>query len=313
MTDYQTIPDVHSIARDQLRAFVQRVERIEEEIKTLNDDKSDIYKEAAAVGFDKKTLKKVVARRKVDDSQRQEEDALFEIYWDAVHGTNLVHARVRENIEEFDAETGEILDGAANAKLIATVATGMQTEIGRKALVTALDIMIEREEAEEQVPSSEQSEGNGSRDHQHVHSRQTDGAKHGGQDGEPAGADHAPNPEMDRATEGSFETGSEAAEKGREAIPAGPEGADLNHAGAGESPATLPKKSAEQTGGEHEVATGSAMRAPTSNTGEGAASALPAKPKFVLRPYCRNPGETCGGSGTTHCHSCLKAREEVAA
>jgi hypothetical protein len=48
---------------------------------------------------------------------------------------------------------------------------------------------------------------------------------------------NAANIEMDRATEGSFETGSEAAEKGREAIPAGPEGADLSHAGAGESPA----------------------------------------------------------------------------
>ncbi len=43
---------------------------------------------------------------------------------------------------------------------------------------------------------------------------------------------------MDRATEGSFETGCEAAEKGRKAIPAGPDGVDLNHAGAGESPAT---------------------------------------------------------------------------
>lgn len=42
-----------------------------------------------------------------------------------------------------------------------------------------------------QFPEREQSRGNGSRDHQHVHSRQPDGAKHGGQDGVPAGADHA--------------------------------------------------------------------------------------------------------------------------
>lgn len=58
---------------------------------------------------------------------------------------------------------------------------------------------------------------------------------------------------------------------------------------------------------------GGAERANHDENGEGAARVLPAKPKFVLRPYCRNPGETCGGSGTTHCHSCLKAREEVAA
>lgn len=259
MTDSQTIPDVHGIARDQLRAFVQRVERIEDEIKTLNDDKSDIYKEAAAVGFDKKTLKKVVARRKVDDSQRQEEDALFEMYWDAVHGTNPVHARVRENIEEFDAETGEILDDR-------------RSDAGLNIVTKHEDIRTAPVTAEEQVPSSEQSEGNGSRDHQHVHSRQTDEAKHGGQDGEPAGADHAINPEMDRATEGSFETGSEAAEKGREAIPAGPEGADLSHAGAGESPATA------------------------------------SKPKVSFRPNCQHP-ENCASGTRDHCWSCRRSME----
>ncbi|MBB5040832.1 hypothetical protein [Shinella fusca] len=232
--------------------------------------------------------------------------------------------------EDHDPETGEIYDGEVDAKLIATVVTGMQTEIGRKALVAALDIMIEREEAEEQVPSSEQSEGNGSRDHQHVHSRQTDGAKHGGQDGEPAGADHATNSEMDRATEGSFETGSEAAEKGREAIPAGPEGADLSHAGAGESPATekatvatqgeataqtsdervsLPvddrSDAAANAGGDH--VDGNALRVPTSNTGEGAANtALPAKPKVSFRPNCLQP-EMCRSGTRDHCYSCRKA------
>ena len=127
----------------------------------------------------------------------------------------------------------------------------------------------------------------------------------------------ASHSKMDRATEGSFETGSEAAEKGREAIPAGPEGADLSHAGAGESPATLSEQTAEQAeGGEHEVATGSAPRAgladPTSNTGEGEASAaLPAKSK--LRPHCQRPGNTCGGYGDKHCHACLRAMREYEA
>ncbi|WP_242218028.1 hypothetical protein [Shinella zoogloeoides] len=58
----------------------------------------------------------------------------------------------------------------------------------------------------------------------------------------------------------------------------------------------------------------SAARATTSNTGEGAANtALPAKPKFVLRPHCKNPGETCPGHGTTHCRACIRALEEEAA
>lgn len=91
--------------------------------------------------------------------------------------------------------------GRGEAKLVETIVKGVQTEVGRKALVTALDIMIDSETGEviedqpetATVPSPEKSGGNGSRDHQHVHSRQADGAKHGGQDGVPAGADRATN------------------------------------------------------------------------------------------------------------------------
>lgn len=97
--------DTHGIARDQLRSLVERIERVESEIKDLNDDKSDIYKEAAGFGFDKKALKKVVARRKVEAHQREEEDFIFDTYWDAVHGSGLVHAHTRENVEENGLES----------------------------------------------------------------------------------------------------------------------------------------------------------------------------------------------------------------
>ncbi|BCH63017.1 hypothetical protein RvVAT039_02330 [Agrobacterium vitis] len=53
--------DVQGIARDQLRAFVERIERLNEENKAINDDKRDVYGEAASMGFDKKVLKRVVA------------------------------------------------------------------------------------------------------------------------------------------------------------------------------------------------------------------------------------------------------------
>ncbi|MBB4347983.1 uncharacterized protein (UPF0335 family) [Rhizobium cellulosilyticum] len=135
------------VARDQLKAIVERVERLELEIKDLNADKSDIYKEARANGFDVKAIKQVVSQRKLDTSEREEADLVFETYWNAVHGINLVHAHARENIEEFDAETGEVRD--VNPRLIQQVVTGMQTETGRAALIAAVDIMIEREEAEE--------------------------------------------------------------------------------------------------------------------------------------------------------------------
>lgn len=239
------------VAADQLKAIVQRVERLEGEIADLNADKSEVYKEARANGFDVKAIKKVVSKRKIEEHEREEQDHVFDIYWNAVHGLNLVHAHAREKIEEFDAETGEILDGDASAKLVATVANGMQTEIGRKALVKALDIMIEREEVEERrsdlglniltkhedirtaPETAEELLGGFS-----VAAAETN-AEETGEDGIVNVVTGGESAEMDRATEGSFETGSEAAEKGREAIPAGPEGADLSHAGSGESPETL--------------------------------------------------------------------------
>jgi uncharacterized protein (UPF0335 family) len=76
--------NTESVAADQLRSFVERIERIEEEIKGLNDDKRDIYSEAKGNGFDTKVLKKVVALRRKDYAERQEEDAILEMYMQAL-------------------------------------------------------------------------------------------------------------------------------------------------------------------------------------------------------------------------------------
>lgn len=72
--------DVHSVARDQLRSFIERVERLEEERKSISDDIRDIYAEAKSVGFIPKTMKRVVALRKQDANERAEEDAILDTY-----------------------------------------------------------------------------------------------------------------------------------------------------------------------------------------------------------------------------------------
>lgn len=104
----------HNDPSAHLRSFVKRVERVEEEIAALNADKSEIYKEARGNGFDVKALRKVVAQRKLDPSEREERDALFDLYWSAVHGDDdglsRARAHVREIIDEFDPETGEITE-----------------------------------------------------------------------------------------------------------------------------------------------------------------------------------------------------------
>lgn len=70
----------HGVARDQLRAFVERIERLEEEKKTVADDIREVYGEAKSFGFDTKILKKVIALRKKDDEERQEENLVLDTY-----------------------------------------------------------------------------------------------------------------------------------------------------------------------------------------------------------------------------------------
>lgn len=73
-----------SVAQDQLRAFVERIERMEEEKKAIADDIKEIYAEAKANGFDTKVLRQVVRIRKQDHSERMEQEALLELYMTAL-------------------------------------------------------------------------------------------------------------------------------------------------------------------------------------------------------------------------------------
>jgi len=69
-----------SVAQDQLRAFVERIERMEEEKKAIADDIREIYAEAKGNGFDTKVLRQVVKIRKQDRSERLEQEALLDLY-----------------------------------------------------------------------------------------------------------------------------------------------------------------------------------------------------------------------------------------
>ena len=72
------------IAHDQLRAFVERIERLEEEKKQLSDDIKDVYAEAKGNGFDVKILRKVISLRKRDASEREEEETILDLYLQAL-------------------------------------------------------------------------------------------------------------------------------------------------------------------------------------------------------------------------------------
>ena len=74
----------HRFAKDQLKAFVERVERLEEEKKALSDDIRDVYAEAKGNGFDVKALRSVVRLRKQDVEERKEQEAILETYLQAL-------------------------------------------------------------------------------------------------------------------------------------------------------------------------------------------------------------------------------------
>ena len=74
----------HRFAKDHLKAFVERVERLEEEKKAITDDVRDVYAEAKANGFDVKALRTVVKLRKQDVDERKEQEAVLETYMHAL-------------------------------------------------------------------------------------------------------------------------------------------------------------------------------------------------------------------------------------
>jgi len=84
------------IAGEQLRSFIERIERLEEEKKGIAEDIKEVYAGAKAVGFDTKVMRKVVAIRKMDAADRQEQDALTDVYLHAVEGGQQPAASVQE-------------------------------------------------------------------------------------------------------------------------------------------------------------------------------------------------------------------------
>jgi uncharacterized protein (UPF0335 family) len=70
----------HRFAKDQLKAFVERVERLEEEKKAIADDIRDVYAEAKGNGFDVKALRTIVRMRKQDKDERMEEETILQTY-----------------------------------------------------------------------------------------------------------------------------------------------------------------------------------------------------------------------------------------
>lgn len=84
MNDEITTAPSETVAAGQLRAFIERIERLEEEKKAIAEDIKEIYAEMKGTGFDTKAIRKIIALRKKDTAERQEEEAMLELYMEAL-------------------------------------------------------------------------------------------------------------------------------------------------------------------------------------------------------------------------------------
>lgn len=79
-----TVGHNSGIVADELRQFVERIENLEEEKKNVQDDIKDVYAEAKGRGFDTKAIRTIVKLRKQDREERQEQEAILELYMHAL-------------------------------------------------------------------------------------------------------------------------------------------------------------------------------------------------------------------------------------
>ena len=80
----ETTQDTGGVSGQRLKAFIERIERLEEEKAALAEDIKDIYAEAKGTGFDTKTMRAVIRLRKMDGEKRREADELLELYKSAI-------------------------------------------------------------------------------------------------------------------------------------------------------------------------------------------------------------------------------------
>jgi len=309
--------DQHGVARDQLRAFVSRIERLEEEKKTIADDIKDVYGEAKAMGFDTKILKQVIALRKKDDQERTEEEIIRDMYLAALG-----------MIPDFEAER----EPAPVSKTNKSPAMALQSP--RKAAEAASERtatpftasddtpIVPPSPAVREVEESAASNSPETADEtQHPVSSTADAnARTGGDDSmvrvartEAAAVTDRRDDHLDTPSE----DGAIAAVNPRvglaDAIGVEPSSsAPIAPASQGEAEApsaerVTPHRSgsaAANAGGSHVDVQISAA------THQAGALVKPAPAKSPLRPHCLNPGEGCGGYGTNHCHRCRVAMRE---
>ena len=97
-------------ASRQLKSLIERIERLEEEKKAIADDIRDVFAEAKGQGFDTKIMRQVIRLRKKDTAERQEEEALLDLY---LHALGMAPGEALVTADSYDEPAGRALAAAS--------------------------------------------------------------------------------------------------------------------------------------------------------------------------------------------------------
>jgi hypothetical protein len=319
MTDAHFIPD--ELATRTARLINEAEDMRAQAVEDLKTIYGDLREELKALGWlgqniskEVSAFKAAISEMRLDEEQKAKREEKGDRIDDYVALLSRSRAGARARTREGNAY--------AEAKLVETIAAGVQTEVGRAALIAAVDIMIDREERIDadtgeilddhtDIAAASQGEAEVPSDVRETDREAADtlaGANAGGEDVD-GSAERASSvatssgPDAKRASN-SPETANE--------VPAQDGGGTASgESPCGKSKAARPASVDAQPNGRGSVGEAGESVVTVVGTESGTVSQPTAKPKFALRPHCRNP-EACGGYGTNHCHTCLKAQREQA-
>jgi uncharacterized protein (UPF0335 family) len=106
MIDDREVPSsLHESTKAQLRQFIERIERLEEDKKALMDEIKDVKSEMKATGFDIKAVNELLRRRKKDKAKREEDDSILAVYEHAIETAAATAANVERTAQAYAGAT----------------------------------------------------------------------------------------------------------------------------------------------------------------------------------------------------------------
>lgn len=301
--------DAHGVARDQLRSFIERIERLEEEKKTIADDVKDVYGEAKGMGFDAKILKEVIKIRKMDRDERMEREAILDTY--------LAALGMIEQPDFFAGEPVASTPTRSAAMALQSPRKAAEAVTERTAFNPVANVGEGATSKTAAASSDPASRTDDVRERQHASTVGfADDCRTGGK--EQVAAAPVPVGEADARSlpANSPETADDvtrpaalAVPGGEPSIPSPDDGGAKMDGGSNRYPGR-----SDETVGIDNAQSGQAVTTPKPAL---SMDELRIANALILRPNCKRPGqETCGGQGRTHCRDCLaapveKVREEA--